>query len=95
MVDADGDSDDAGTVEDEEAVVDAKKDNGDGYVASSAVRGTGMECLRSGIMGRQLEEVERRSLRVVRQDFCTFKMEETSSSWEGGSSWSVFSVFVW
>ena len=46
----------------------------------SGVRGDGMECRRSGMIGRQLEEVERRSLRVVKQDFCTFNMDEASSS---------------
>ena len=86
------DGDDAGAVEDEDAVADAR--NVDANVASSGVRGTGSECLRSGMIGRQLEEVERRSLRVVKQDFCTFNIEETSSSWEEGSSQLVLSISV-
>ena len=46
----------------------------------SGVRGDGMECRRSGMIGRQLDEVERRSLSVVRHDFWTLIMDEVSSS---------------
>ncbi len=45
-----------------------------------------MECRRSGRIGRQLEEVERRSLRVVRHDVWTLIMDDVSSSW---GSWSA------
>ena len=83
-----------GAVEDEDAVADAKKESLDEVVVSSGVKGIGMECLRSGMIGRQLEEVESRSLRVVRQDFCTFNIDEASSSWEEGSSQLVLSISV-
>ena len=68
---ADDDDEDA-------AAVEAKSARGD--AAEWGVRGEGIECRRSGMMGRQFEEVERRSLRVVRQDFCTFNMDDASSS---------------
>ena len=48
------------------------------------VRGEGMEGLRSGRMGRQLDEVERRSFRVVKHDFCTLIIDDISSSYGCG-----------
>ena len=65
--------------DDDAAAVEAKSARGD--AAEWGVRGEGIECRRSGMMGRQLEEVEKllnasqSSTTQVEQDSATHKAE--------------------
>lgn len=58
--------------------VEARNEGGEDRLRG--VRGEGMECRRSGMMGRQFVEVERRSLRVVKHDFWTDRIEDANST---------------
>lgn len=67
--------------DDEEDAAELAKSDGRADKARGE-RGEGMECRRSGMMGRQLDEVESRSLSVVRHDRCTLTIDDMSSSYK-------------